>query len=120
MNRLSIIALAFAAALTSAAPSAAGTKKHHHPSAKNPQKHLTVAQRENIYYEDGTAENAAEKRADRECPAVDQPSTLLNGKLIVRYEDECHTKLEKKYHLTYDQFSAIMGEGMDKGWPTPA
>lgn len=85
--------------------------------------------RKKIAYEIALAEDRAQHEADKQYPIdggnnaaeLDQerqnvkPNISLNNRLEERY----HARIQRRYHLTCEQFVAIIGEAGEKHWPTP-
>jgi hypothetical protein len=98
---------------------------------KSVQKRFTEAQRQQIFWELGDAEYRAHHEASREFPIPDVNSRSYDqavaNKQIVRQtnreneiEGKYWGKVERKYHITYDEHLDITQEGGQKNWPTNA
>lgn len=90
-------------------------------------KRIPEARRKAIFYAIGLSEDRATREADAAYPTdlnttpADQssqdvePNAKMNSDLTEKY----HGLVRKEYHISDDQFSDIMTEGIEKHWPTP-
>jgi len=99
------------------------------PEAPAPRtvKRIPASRRQAIYYAICLAEDRATHEADAAYPTdlnttpQDQSSRDVepSGKMSNDLTEKYHDLVKKQYHLSDDQFSDIMTEGLEKHWPTP-
>lgn len=116
---------------TADAPSIDYVEDYFKPETPPPAsvKRISEVQRKRIYYEIGLSEDKATHDADAQYPTdandnaeqIDQSqrNVMPNAKMSNDLTEKYHARVQKRYHLSDAQFSAILGEGEDKHWPTP-
>ena len=88
-------------------------------------------ERRRIVYEIGQAEDQADHEAEAAYP-IDgskannaaemdrmKNNVMPHADMSNRLEEKYHTRVQRRHHLTDQQFSDIMVEGAEKHWPTP-
>ena len=90
---------------------------------------LSLAQQQAMFVEKAEGENENEAKCERKYPIKhideigDQGTVryLLDkhGKMSADLDDALYDRIEKKYHLSYDQMCTINGKGVQENWPHP-
>jgi len=101
---------------------------HYHITKHKRVSTIPETTRRQIAWEIATAEDRAQREAEERYPTslqgnVDESqadaNVKPNGDLANILTDRYHNRIKRRYHLTDKQFTDIIGEAVQKNWPTP-